>query len=98
MRNVTKQINKKASPHILRHSFSTHLIKSGAGLRQLQLLLGHKSISSTQIYIHFNKEHLKEEYEKYHPLENELYFDVYSREQKIIKRELSVGQNLIKKK
>ena len=83
---------------MLRHSFSTHLLKCGAGLRQLQLLLGHKSISSTQVYIHLNKEHLKEEYEKYHPLENELYFDVYSREQKVIKGELSVGQNLIKKK
>ena len=98
MRNVAKQINKKASPHILRHSFSTHLIKSGAGLRQLQLLLGHKSISSTQVYIHFNKEHLKEEYEKYHPLENELYFDVYSREQKVVKGELSVGQVLVREK
>ena len=98
MRKIAKQINKNASPHILRHSFSTHLLKSGAGLRQLQLLLGHKSISSTQIYIHFNKEHLKEEYEKYHPLENELYFDVYSREQKVIKGELPIGQVLIKKK
>ena len=98
MRKTAKQINKNASPHILRHSFSTHLVKSGAGLRQLQLLLGHKSINSTQIYIHFNKEHLKEEYEKYHPLENELYFDVYSREQKIIKKELPVGQVLVRKK
>jgi site-specific recombinase XerC len=98
MRKSVKEINKKASPHILRHSFATHLMKSGAGLRQLQLLLGHKLISSTQIYIHFNKEHLKEEYEKYHPLENELYFDAYSREQKVIKEELPVGQVLVRKK
>ena len=98
MKKIARQINKNASPHILRHSFATHLIKSGAGLRQLQLLLGHKSISSTQVYIHFNKEHLKEEYEKYHPLENELYFDVCSREQEVIKGELKVGQVLVREK
>src|SRR4030042_1426588 len=96
IRKMAKQINKKVSPHILRHCFSTHLVKSGAGLRQLQLLLGHKSISSTQIYIHFNKEHLKEEYEKYHPLENELYYDVYSREEKVIKGEIPVGQVVVR--
>jgi len=84
-------LEKEVTPHVIRHTFATHLLKRGAGIREIQILLGHSSISSTQVYINLNQDHLKEEYEKYHPLENELYFDVYGREEKVIKDELLSG-------
>ena len=60
-------LNKKISPHTLRHSFATHLIKNGADLRTIQLMLGHESIITTEIYTHLDKVHLEEVLNKYHP-------------------------------
>ena len=69
IQKISKKINleKKISPHTFRHSFATHMIEGGADLRAVQEMLGHESITTTEIYTHLNKEYLREVVNKFHP-------------------------------
>ena len=69
VKDLSKKIglNKNISPHTFRHSFATHMIEGGADLRAVQEMLGHESITTTEIYTHLNKDYLREVVKEFHP-------------------------------
>ena len=64
---MKSNIKKKIGPHTFRHSFATHLLENGADLRTIQILMGHESITTTEVYTHLDTTHLKSVVEKFHP-------------------------------
>ncbi|MFH1461359.1 MAG: tyrosine recombinase [bacterium] len=69
LKNILSKANiqKNVSPHTLRHSLATHLLKGGANIRSLQMLLGHEQLTTVQVYTHLEKSHLREVYDDKHP-------------------------------
>jgi len=69
IKNLAQKIdlNKKISPHTFRHSFATHLLEGGADLRAIQEMLGHESITTTEVYTHLDKEYLRDTIQRFHP-------------------------------
>jgi integrase/recombinase XerD len=64
---VTINLQKNISPHTLRHSFATHLLENGADLRAIQMMLGHESITTTEVYVHLDRKHLTQIIHTFHP-------------------------------
>ncbi|HEX8040574.1 MAG TPA: tyrosine-type recombinase/integrase, partial [Chryseosolibacter sp.] len=69
IRNLARQVGlkKTVSPHTFRHSFATHLIDGGADLRAVQEMLGHESITTTEIYTHLDRDYLRQIIQEFHP-------------------------------
>ena len=64
---VKANIQKQVGPHTFRHSFATHLLENGADLRTIQILMGHESITTTEVYTHLDTQHLRSVVERFHP-------------------------------